>query len=78
MIVPLGNYISDLGYLPEYKSTEPVSPYTSRICGECLSKHGTQTRSLKNTKDYNRKRCKQCGREGDRHELELEEDVEAK
>ena len=59
--------LKSLGYLPEYKATEPVSPYTSRICGECFSKHQTPTRSLENTKDYNRKKCKQCGRTVDRH-----------
>ncbi|MGV9171473.1 MAG: hypothetical protein ACOC35_02735 [Promethearchaeia archaeon] len=55
------------GFLPRYEFTEPVSPYTSGICGECFSAQKTRARTLAPTRDYNIKKCKVCGEYVNRH-----------
>ncbi|TFG12848.1 MAG: hypothetical protein EU535_05720 [Promethearchaeota archaeon] len=59
--------LKEQGLLPHYQLTEPVSPFTSRVCAECFQKTGKMRRSLKPNTSYHNVTCSICGWKGDRH-----------
>ena len=56
-----------LGFLSEYISTEPITPFTSRICAECFQNTGAMKRTLVQNENYHTVECSVCKWCGNRH-----------
>ncbi len=57
------------GVLPRFEDVTPVSPYTGRICDDCIARTSQPRRTRKHGVPYHEFECASCGKKGNRHQV---------